>query len=47
MKFIDDLAGAIYDVLRFILRSVSYILTGMIIVAIPMYVFVYFFEKLQ
>jgi len=47
VKLIDDLAGAIYDFLRFILRSISYILAGMIIVTVPMYVFVYFFEKLQ
>ncbi|MEH7225783.1 hypothetical protein V7112_18385 [Bacillus sp. JJ1566] len=41
MKFVDDLAGAIYDVFKFILKSICYFLAGGIIVAIPMYFIVW------
>ncbi|WP_202617832.1 hypothetical protein [Bacillus dakarensis] len=41
LRFVDDLAGAIFDVFKFIIRSLSYLLAGMIIVAIPMYLIVW------
>ncbi|MDQ1146075.1 hypothetical protein QE429_002902 [Bacillus sp. SORGH_AS 510] len=41
LRFIDDLAGAVSDVFTFIIRSISYLLAGMIIVAVPMYLFVW------
>lgn len=43
LKFVDDLAGSIYDILKFIIRSLSYLLVGMIIVAIPMYLIAWVF----
>jgi hypothetical protein len=43
LRFIDDLVGAISDVVKFIIRSISYLLAGMIIVAIPMYLVVWVF----
>lgn len=47
MRFIDDLAGSIYDIFKFILKSLSYFLAGMIIVAIPMYLIVWIFGFLK
>ncbi|WP_010095208.1 hypothetical protein [Ornithinibacillus scapharcae] len=38
--FIDDLAGAIYDVFKFIFRSICYIVAGMVIVGVPMYLLI-------
>lgn len=46
-RFVDDLAGAIYDFLRFIIRSACYLLAGMIIVGVPMYFIVWFFGLFQ
>lgn len=40
IEIIDVLAGAIFDILKFIIRSISYLLGGMIIVAVPMYILV-------
>ncbi|QQZ08598.1 hypothetical protein [Heyndrickxia vini] len=39
-KFIDDFLGAIYDFIKLIIKCAAYCLLGMIIVAIPMYLFV-------
>ena len=47
LRFVDDLAGAIYDVLAFILRSISYLIAGMIMVAVPIYLFVWIVELFQ
>ncbi|MBT2641470.1 hypothetical protein J7I80_04465 [Bacillus sp. ISL-41] len=47
MRFIDDLAGSIYDIFKFILKSLGYLLAGMIIVAIPMYLIVWVFGLLK
>ncbi|MDR6123523.1 hypothetical protein QFZ87_003120 [Bacillus sp. SLBN-46] len=47
LRFIDDLVGAVYDVFKFIIRSISYLLAGMIIVAVPMYLFVWVFGLFQ
>ncbi|WP_175401717.1 MULTISPECIES: hypothetical protein [Lysinibacillus] len=46
-KFIDDLAGAIYDVIKFVLQSLGYLIAGMLIVAIPLYLIVWVFELFQ
>jgi len=40
LRFVDDLAGAIYDIFKFIIWAISYLLAGMIIVAVPMYLIV-------
>ncbi|MCM3239363.1 hypothetical protein [Heyndrickxia oleronia] len=47
MRFVDDLAGAIFDIFKFILRSISYLLAGMIIVAVPMYMIAWLFGLFQ
>ncbi|MFC4712390.1 hypothetical protein [Planococcus dechangensis] len=44
MKFIDDLAGAIRDVARWILWVFSYFVAGILLVAVPLYVIVFLFE---
>ncbi len=45
--FTDDLAGAIYDIFRFIIKSIGYLIAGMIIVAVPMYLIVWVFSLFQ
>jgi len=47
LRFVDDLAGAIYDIFKFIIRSISYLLAGAIIVAVPMYLIVWIFGLFQ
>ncbi len=47
LKFVDDLAGAIYDIAKFVIRSIGYLLAGMVIVAIPMYLIVWVFDWFQ
>ena len=47
VRFVDDLAGAIYDVLKFIMKAIGFLLAGMIIVAIPMYLIVWLFGMFQ
>ena len=47
LGFVDDLAGAIYDIFKFIIRSISYLLAGAIIVAVPMYLIVWIFGLFQ
>ncbi|MEC1376887.1 hypothetical protein P9D39_21555 [Heyndrickxia oleronia] len=47
MRFVDDLAGALFDIFKFILRSISYLLAGMIIVAVPMYMIAWLFGLFQ
>ena len=42
LKFIDDFAGAIFDILKLI----SYFIAGFILVAIPLYLIVIMFEWL-
>ncbi|WP_423408865.1 hypothetical protein AABM38_01885 [Heyndrickxia sp. MSNUG] len=46
-KFIDDLAGAIYDFIKFILTSISYIIGGMLIVGTLMYLITFLFIRLN
>ena len=43
LRFVDDLAGAVYDIIKFILRSVAYLLAGIVIVAVPMYLISWLF----
>ena len=43
LRFVDDLAGAIYDIIKFILRSFAYLFAGMVIVAVPMYLISWLF----
>ena len=43
LRFVDDLAGAVYDILKFILRAFAYLLAGMVIVAVPMYLISWIF----
>ena len=47
LRFVDDLAGAIYDVFKFILWSIGYLLAGAIIVATIMYSIVWIVGLLQ
>ncbi|KYD03521.1 hypothetical protein [Heyndrickxia sporothermodurans] len=43
-KFIDDLAGAIYDSFKFVFRCICYILSGMLIVGVPLYIIALIFK---
>jgi len=36
-RFIDDLAGAINDFFKFIFTSICYIIAGMLIVGVPLF----------
>lgn len=47
LRFVDDLAGAVYDILKFILKSICYLLAGMLIVGAPMYFIIWFFGLFQ
>lgn len=40
----DDLAGAVYDILKAVLKGFSYILAGMLIVGVPMYAIAWIFR---
>jgi hypothetical protein len=44
-KFIDDLAGAIYDFLKLIFQGLCYFLAGGLIVGVPLYLFAFVFKK--
>ena len=44
LKFIDDLAGAIYDLMAMILKGLSYFIAGTLIVGIPLYVIAWIFD---
>ncbi|QMT16230.1 hypothetical protein H1Q58_09585 [Planococcus maritimus] len=46
MKLIDDLAGAIYDVLSLMLWGFSYFAAGTILVGGPLYLVSFLFEWL-
>ena len=37
LRLIDDLVGAVYDIMKFISASFCYFLVGMLIVSIPLY----------
>ncbi|WP_185806845.1 hypothetical protein [Bacillus sp. HMF5848] len=47
VRFVDDLAGAVFDFIKFIIKSIGYLLAGGIIVAIPMYLIVWLFGMFQ
>lgn len=47
MKIIDDLAGAIYDILTWIVWGFSYLAAGSLIVGVPLYLIVFLFEWLS
>lgn len=44
LKFIDDIAGSLYDIMKFLVRSLCYFLTGVLIVAIPLCAIVFVFQ---
>lgn len=46
-SFIDDLAGAIYDFFKFIFMSICYLIAGMLIVGIPLYLIALVFSMLH
>jgi hypothetical protein len=43
-KLIDDLSGAIYDFIKFIFKSICYLLAGMLIVGVPLYAIAFAFR---
>lgn len=47
MKLIDDVAGAIYDVLRWSVWGFSYFAAGVVIVGTPLYLITFLFEWLS
>ncbi|WP_167399165.1 hypothetical protein [Planococcus maitriensis] len=47
MKFVDDLAGAIYDILIWILWGFSYLAAGALIVGAPLYLIAFLLEWLS
>lgn len=47
IRFIDDLAGAIYDFIKMILSSIGYFLSGMVIVGAVMYLIAFIFKGFQ
>ncbi|WP_404466496.1 hypothetical protein [Planococcus rifietoensis] len=47
MNLIDDLAGAVYDVLSWIVWGFSYFAAGVVIVGIPLYLITFLFEWLS
>lgn len=44
IRFVDDLAGAIFDFFKFILTSLSYLIAGMLIVGVPLFLLAMIFE---
>ncbi|MBO0587044.1 hypothetical protein [Sporosarcina sp. E16_8] len=46
-RYIDDLAGAIYDVLKFIFKCICYLIAGMLIVGVPLYLIALVFNMLH
>lgn len=46
MKLIDDLAGAFYDVLHWILWGFSYFVAGVVIIGTPLYLLTFLLEWL-
>ncbi|WP_162835038.1 hypothetical protein [Planococcus sp. CAU13] len=44
LKFIDDLAGTIYDVFSLLLKGLSYFIAGVLIVGAPLYLIAWIFE---
>ena len=46
-RFIDDLAGVIYDFFKFIFTSICYLVAGMLIVGVPLYLIALVFSMLN
>ncbi|WP_407271132.1 hypothetical protein [Radiobacillus sp. PE A8.2] len=46
-RFIDIIAGTIYDTINFFAKPFSYLIAGGIIVAIPVYLIVWIFGLFQ
>ncbi|NGP46405.1 hypothetical protein G4V62_16155 [Bacillaceae bacterium SIJ1] len=46
-RFIDDVAGAIYDFFSLAFQGFCYFLAGMLIVGVPLYLIAQFFLLLQ
>jgi hypothetical protein len=46
-RFIDDLAGAIDDFFKFIFTSNCYLVVGMLIVGVPLYLIALVFSMLH
>ncbi len=46
-RFIDDLAGSIYDVFKFIFKCICYLIAGMLIVGVPLYLIALVFNMLH
>jgi len=46
-RFIDDLTGAIYDFFKFIFKCIYYIIAGMLIVGVPLYLIALVFIMLH
>ncbi|WP_169864900.1 hypothetical protein [Sutcliffiella halmapala] len=47
VDFMDDLAGAFYDCFKFILTGICYLLAGMLIVGVPLYLIVIIIGKIS
>jgi len=45
LRLIDDLVGAVYDMVKFISTSFCYFLVGVLIVSIPLYLVVLAFKN--
>ncbi|XKI11042.1 PspC domain-containing protein [Sporosarcina sp. ANT_H38] len=46
-RFIDDLAGAVYDFFKFIFTSICYLFAGMLIIGVPLYLIALLFTMLH
>ncbi|GEN82593.1 hypothetical protein SLU01_09050 [Sporosarcina luteola] len=44
VTFFDDLAGAVYDVFKFVFRCFCYVVAGMLIVGVPLYLVAFVFS---
>jgi hypothetical protein len=47
VRFVHDLVGAIYDLFKFMIRSLCYLVAGMIMVGVPMYIIVWLFGRVN
>lgn len=39
-RFIDDLVGSISDLIKFLITSLGYLIAGMLLVGVPLYLLV-------
>ena len=46
-RFIDDLAGSFYDFIKFIFSSICFLIAGMLIVGVPLYLIALVFNILH